>query len=137
MRRARKRLRSWLQKHDGGTRKRVQQDLHHEVSIHVRTRDGCCVLCGESDPQKLTSGHFCKRGWPGTAYDLRNCNCLCKSCNERDNEHPEFYKAYMLKRYGREVVAELLELKRGTRKVETVELEERLAEMRLLNRRAA
>lgn len=126
----RKPMRDWRQKHPKKTRARVKEDLFEVVSLIVRLRDGRCVICLETDRQKLTCGHFYKRRWLGTAFDLRNNNALCKTCNERDNYNQMPYLTYMVKHYGEDVISELFELRNSKRHIPTSELEDLLVTLK-------
>jgi len=53
---------------------------------------------------------------------------MCDACNRRHNSDPAPYLAYMIERYGPEVVAELDRLRADMRKVPDEELRRRLEE---------
>lgn len=88
---------------------KLTAEVHALVSKYVRLRDGKCVLCGSKE--NLTAGHWTKRGKKVITYDLRNVNCLCRDCNFRDwkdSFYHDIYTQWMTKKYGQQVVDELI-----------------------------
>jgi 5-methylcytosine-specific restriction endonuclease McrA len=123
---SKKRMRAWHDKPKAGTRPRVIRELDILVSQRTRQETPYCVLCGERDPQKLTCGHYIKRGNQHVRWTWRNLHTLCKICNGRDNEDRKPYTRFMLRTYTPKEMAELYGLASQTRKISTVELEELL-----------
>jgi 5-methylcytosine-specific restriction endonuclease McrA len=110
-------------------RKLLEAALDKRVSEIVRERDGHCVLCGATEG--LTAGHWIHRGKKRVRWDLRNVNCLCRTCNLTDNWQPQHHTAYMIKKHGDAVVLELVELSKGNAfKFSVVELREMLEGMK-------
>lgn len=87
--------------------KPIVKQLDSLVSKIVIARDGKCVLCGSKTA--LGCGHFEKRGHRGVRWDLRNCNCLCNFCNERDEREVWHYVNFIIAKYGDEVYSELFQ----------------------------
>lgn len=135
MRRTRRPLRDWRQKHPRGTRKRLIEDLDEACSLIVRRRDRRCVCCNERDWQKLTAGHFYSRRFYGTRWQLDNLHCQCRRCNELHNSNVWPFTNYMIEVVGTERLSELFTLRNSTRHISTVELEELLDELRLMQRK--
>lgn len=65
-----------------------------------------------------------------TRFDLRNCNAQCSRCNKRQNYNPAPYRAYMVFRYGEDVIAELDALRETKAKFEVWQMEELLKELK-------
>ena len=107
-----------------GSRRWLIAELDKHTSITVSRHDPRCVTCGAR--QGLQCSHFYSRRHLAIRFDLRNCNAMCAGCNRRHNTDPSAYLAYMLERYGPEVVAELDRLKTSLRKVSDEELLEML-----------
>jgi hypothetical protein len=131
----------------GTTRKRLRRRPYHsverkcglrdaldvEVSRVVRESNPACVLCGESDWQKLTCGHLFKRTHEATRFDTEeggNCSTLCKSCNDRDNHEHNIYVDWFKARYGLAAYEALEARARSDKSFETYELRAMLADLR-------
>jgi hypothetical protein len=110
---------------EAGSRRWVVAELDRLVSLIVRRRDRRCVTCGET--RGLQCSHFYSRRNLRVRFDLRNCHAMCSGCNRRHNSDPAPYLAFMLERYGAEVVAELDRLRADLRKVSDEELRQLLA----------
>lgn len=111
-----------------GERWRLIWELDREVSRVVRARDKRCVTCGTR--KGLTCSHYFKRGFMWTRFDLRNCNAQCSRCNKRQNTNPAPYRAYMVFRYGEEVIAELAALRERKEKFESWQMETLLGQLK-------
>jgi hypothetical protein len=112
------------------------QALDAEVSTRVRTDNPACVLCGESDWQKLTCGHLFKRTYEATRFDYHeggNCSTLCRLCNERDNRKHKIYVDWFKGRYGLEAYEALKARAKSNRSFECHELRAMLDELRAEN----
>ena len=103
-----------------GSRRWLVAELDRLVSLFVRGRDRRCVTCGSR--RNLQCSHFYSRRHLGVRFDLRNCHAMCGACNRRHNSDPEPYLAFMLERYGPDVVEELGRVRDGLRKVSDEEL---------------
>lgn len=88
------------------TRKKLIKLMDALVSKIVIARDGRCVCCIRKN--KLTCGHYVKRGKIQLRWDLENCNCQCAACNYKHNNYPEAYTHYMLRAYGPEKLSRIL-----------------------------
>ena len=111
-----------------GSRRWLIRELDVEVARVVRRRDRRCVTCGTR--QGLQCSHFFSRRYLAIRFDLRNCNAMCARCNRRHNSDSSPYLAYVLERYGPEVVAELDQLRGSLQKVSDEELWRWLGELR-------
>ena len=88
----------------------------------IRNRDQHCVLCGTT--YQLCNGHLVKRGKHSTRFDEKNCNCLCKRCNFRDEFDHDIYVSWFLKKYGEEEYQDLVKRGHTIKKFNRYELEE-------------
>lgn len=118
----------------------LRDALDAEVSRAVREQNPACVLCGESDWQKLTCGHLFKRTHEAARFDTEeggNCHTLCKSCNGRDNECHSTYVDWYKAKYGVKAYRALEARAKSGRTFEPYELRAMLDVLRAQNRRAA
>ena len=111
---------------EAGSRRWLVSELDRLVSVIVRRRDRRCVTCGET--RGLQCSHFYSRRHLAVRFDLRNCHAMCADCNRRHNSDPKPYLAFMLERYGAEVVEEMDALRGSLRKVPDEELRRLLRE---------
>jgi hypothetical protein len=104
-----------------------------ETSVIVRLRDAdaegfvsCCTCGVRKHWRRVDAGHFLDGRTNGTLFDLRGIHPQCKPCNGNLKQAPKDtkirYEAFMLERYGREVVDELRALARSTRQFTVAEL---------------
>lgn len=113
--------------------KTLKNKLDVAFSAWVRQRDAVdgiatCVTCGRSSPWKEGhAGHFIKRQYTATRYDPRNVHFQDVYCNTYRGGSLIEYTLYMQKRYGQEVVDELMRLKHTTAKLTRSDLESLLA----------
>jgi len=69
-----------------------------------------CVTCGKVkrwDAADMNAGHFVSRSRHATVFHFINCHPQCAACNKHKAGNAARYEAYMLGRYGRNVVDEL------------------------------
>lgn len=90
------------------------------MSLYIRqksrwTCERCKKLCrtgGEwfgDELAQLEASHYYPRGKEGTRFDPRNLTALCHNCHERMGERGNAeYDAFMLKKWGPQVLQELL-----------------------------
>lgn len=108
--------------------KTLKTKLDKVFSIYIRHRDtesegmGFCVTCGEY--RKLECGHFVRRQHVAVRWDDRNAAGQCYYCNHRLHGNEAEYYTVLIKRYGQEVVDELMRLKHTTAKLTRSDLEE-------------
>ena len=109
-----------------------------EFSIFIRLRDALnttgrqdflvCCSCGKTYPAFgkgcAQAGHFVPGRKNAILFDERNVHGQCYNCNHTLKGNWPGYMKFMLVRYGREIVDELLHLNKTVRKYGTVELEE-------------
>jgi hypothetical protein len=79
--------------------------LDRLLSLYIRKRDGCCVICGST--QYLNCGHYFSRVFYNVRWDFKNCNTQCASCNKKHEYNPEPYRRWMVMAYGEETIMEL------------------------------
>lgn len=92
---------STLQKYK---KKKLLSILDKLCSDLVVLRDKHCICCGESREELLTNGHYLRRGKFGTRWDLTNCNCQCRRCNNYHEISENPYRVAMEGKYGLGVV---------------------------------
>jgi hypothetical protein len=84
-----------------------------------------CVTCANVKPWKEQQcGHFVSRIYLATRWDERNCAVQCGACNVLRRGNYAEYSAYMLRKYGPEVIDELIVLKRRPIKLSAYDLEQ-------------
>jgi hypothetical protein len=114
------------------------------MQLYARLRDsdihgfGTCCSCGQTVPwEKLEGGHFQPKGrhYNSAAFDPRNINGQCTSCNCFLQGNPAGYKTFMEEKYGPDIFEELFLMSKKIRNKE--ELEELLKEYRQKNRELA
>ena len=91
------------------------------IRLRDADKDGyvSCVTCGKRSHWKgegMQAGHFISGRTLSLLFDPRNCHNQCYGCNVGQNGSYVEYFLYMEKRYGREVIDELRQLKGETRK---------------------
>lgn len=102
--------------------RQLKLDLEYLVSQITRRRTAYCVLCGESNWNRLEAGHFWHRAMPPTEFDLDNLRTLCRSCNQRHEHDPQPYRDYMLLTLGERGFDDLACKAHGNQKVGYCEL---------------
>jgi len=101
---------------------KLKRKLDKRFSAWIRRRDsatngntGFCVTCEKW--AVLQAGHFIPRQYLATRWLETNVHGQCSACNcWGHGEQAEYYRA-LVKRYGQEVVDELMRLKRTTVKM--------------------
>ncbi len=74
---------------------------------------GDCCSCGKHVYWKDgDAGHWQTRDSFATRFDERNVHLQCRACNRFKSGNPSGYAMFMLKKYGEEVMAEIVQLKR-------------------------
>ncbi len=101
--------------------KAIKRDLDKAFSRFIRMRDADdsglvrCVTCGrEYHWRDGHAGHFIKRQYLATRYDPRNAHFQDAYCNTYRGGALVEYTLYMIKRYGQEVIDELMKAKHQT-----------------------
>lgn len=105
----------------------LEQHLDAIVSELVRTITPYCVLCLESDPDKLSCGHYWKRFRRPTRWHLDNLATLCFDCNGKDNEMHGPYTVWLRRKLGTRRFDDLEELAHLNAVFNETELAEMLA----------
>lgn len=96
----------------------------------VRQKDsfdgyGTCATCKTVYNRKLLQcGHFISRVHLSTRWDERNCAPQCYACNVLRRGNPGEFALYLTKKYGPNIIAELVEKKRETVKYTRSDLED-------------
>ena len=112
------------------TVKSLKRKLDRIFSEYIRRRDsqpdgyGHCCTCGKV--LKWQDGdccHFIRRACNNTRFNEKNCNLGCRHCN-RGGERNASYAAFLIERYGPNILTELAELEHQTKRWFTWELEE-------------
>lgn len=109
-----------------------EQELDRVVSLLVRAITPFCVLCGESDPEKLTCGHFWKRFRRPTRWHMDNLATLCFSCNDADNRDHSPFTYWIFNKLGERGYADLAELAHCSKVFIETELAEMLSGFRTI-----
>ena len=82
----------------------------------------------------MQAGHFIPGRHNSILFDQRGCHAQCYSCNcGWLKGNPRKYQAYMLKRYGQEVIDELDRLDAQQKSFTPAELEDLLTHYKQLN----
>lgn len=114
----------------------VDKKLWKTFSEYIRRRDSVngickCITCDTTLPWKdMHAGHFISRRYKAIKYDERNVHAQCCGCNTFKNGEPEEYFIEMEKRYGRDVIDELIQKKREVCKYPYSWYEEKLEEFK-------
>lgn len=113
------------------TFKSLETKLDRVFSEYIRRRDAdeegraACSTCRRvAHWKELQCGHWIKRQHRSTRWDDRNCAVQCGACNLYKSGAMDDFAGYLLERYGKETVEELLALKRKTVKHTRADLEE-------------
>jgi hypothetical protein len=72
--------------------------VDRNYSRYIRRR-GACEICGRTDI-KLEAAHYFSRGKEAVRFDERNVHCLCYVCHKTSHEDKNYYKDWMIKKYG-------------------------------------
>ena len=102
------------------TLKKAKKNANTAFSKYIRTRDAhgnaflICVTCNKSYPAFgvgcAQAGHFIPGRHSMILYDERNCHGQCYNCNINLKGNWVEYESFMIKEYGRKVIAELKRL---------------------------
>ena len=109
-------------------------------SLYIRRRDAdtngyvTCVTCPTNKHYKMMdAGHFVSRKKEGTRYDDRNVFTQCKRCNIfMSGNKPEF-SIFLMKRFGKGIVEELVKTGNLIVRRRTWDYEELIAKFKELN----
>ena len=109
---------------------KLKRRLDILFSQWIRRRDtvtdgmGVCITC--CTVARLQAGHFIKRQHLATRWDERNVHGQCPRCNLWLHGNEGEYCNILIKRYGQDVVDELMRLKRTTVKMTRSDYEDLL-----------
>lgn len=103
-----------------------KKELWKVFAKYIKTRDNyTCFTCGnKGEGSGMHAGHFIEKSVGGLSlyFDERNVHAQCYRCNINLGGHHSEYYPRMIKKYGQDVVDELLDLKRnGYRKISNQE----------------
>lgn len=91
-----------------------------------------CYICGARGHWKnFDCGHYCKRGYMHTRWDLDDLRCCCVVCNRVLNGNYELYTKKLVEEIGESGVQKLWDKAYKTDKITTVELEEKLKKLKV------
>lgn len=125
-----------LRKHSKNKISVLKRKAWQKVSLFIRKRDADedgfvnCVTCGiRKHYTQGDAGHFIPGRGNSILFDIRGIHFQCKPCNGgfryqtfTKNEVAENYRKYMLKRYGKKVVEELIRKNRQIKQFKEKEL---------------
>ena len=121
-------------------RKRIRL-LHKKLwkltSLYVRTIEGGkCFTCPTRKPvSECHCGHYYDASVsnPQLNFDLRNLHCQCPDCNLFKSGNKVVYAYNLTKKYGSQILDDLMALKNQVIKWSPEIYEEKIAEMEKLN----
>ena len=122
-------------------RKQLIKKLDQVVSEVIRraySKNGIatCYTCGEQAPWKeMDCGHYIKRRFLNTRWEVSNLRTQCKKCNQALNGNYEIYTRNLIREKGPDEPDRLWKLARENKKLSNVELEELLAEWKSIKKR--
>lgn len=99
-------------------------------SEYIRRRDSvngyvkCCTCPVVDRWQNMDCGHFEKRGNLYVRWDERNAGVQCTACNQFNDGEYDKMKAYLILRWGEEVVNEVIRLSKQEIKLMQFEIDE-------------
>ena len=86
-----------------------------------------CITCNKVfEISNMDCGHYISRRFMSIRYDERNTHPQCVQCNRFEQGNIDVYTQKIIELYGRETLDELIELKNGTSKTTTIDLEAKL-----------
>ena len=119
-----------LRQRGKGTLSRLTHKLDRIFSEFIRRRDSdkdgnCrCCTCGVVRPWKeMHAGHYVGREARNTRWEEKNVHAQCPSCNTfHEGRKPE-YTLFLQKKYGTEIVEQLVVAGKRPRHFKPIELE--------------
>jgi hypothetical protein len=118
----------------------LKKKVWTEFSIYIRTRGAdhegynACVTCLNVLPwRELQAGHFIRGRLNANLFSERGCHPQCYGCNIHRQGHVVVYYRFMLKKYGEQVIDELIEQNNQTKKWAAGELAALYEKYRSLN----
>lgn len=91
----------------------LQKKLDTIFSEFIRRRDAkneiiTCCACGVRVHWKdADNSHFVSRQYLKTRYDERNCHASCRKCNRFLEGNKEGYSAFLIRKWGADIILEL------------------------------
>lgn len=116
-------------------RQRLIKQLDKVVSQYIRMHYADsrgyvrCYTCGKIDHWKnMDNGHFIKRRYLNTRWDVKNLRVQCQYCNRTLNGNYEVYTRKITNELGEQGVQELKQLALSGNKVSTTQIKQMLKE---------
>jgi len=95
--------------------KSLKSKLDTIFSLYIRRKDAdnrefaTCVTCfKKAHYSELQCGHYISRSYLATRYDDQNCAVQCLGCNVFKHGNMPAYTIYIQKKYGIEIINELV-----------------------------
>lgn len=86
-----------------------------------------CITCDRIfDINNMDCGHYISRRFLSLRWDERNTKPQCVKCNRFEQGNIDVYTIKMITLYGAEIINELNIIKNSTKKITTIEIEEKL-----------
>jgi len=112
---------------------KLKKKLDIPFSKYIRLKEtdggkqGRCITCGRTKNFKeLDAGHFISRNWYRTRWDERNVHIQCIQCNRFVGGEIDEYFLWMVDKYGRKEVEEMINRKHDVFLLERKWLEEQI-----------
>ena len=113
--------------------KKLITELDRVFSIYTRMKSADangivkCATCGKPDHWKfMDCGHFVSRKNQSVRWDDMNAEPQCKICNQLERGRPEKFQDYLIDKYGRDVVNQLIERRHSAMKLMKWEIQEKI-----------
>lgn len=123
---------------DSSERQRLIKELDRVTSLYVRQKGmdkngfNYCYTCGGRYHWKsLDCGHYIKRRYLHTRWDLDNVRPQCQNCNRTLGGNYGVYEKKIANELGKDNVLKLWDKAYDTSKISAVELEQRLKVQKL------
>ena len=100
---------------------KLKKECDRVFSLWVRNRERACVTCGSRN--NLQAGHYVSRSVNILRFDERNVHTQCVSCNIFKRGNMVEYSAFMLRKYGPDIIKKLLKEKQRLHQFTRKELE--------------
>lgn len=118
-------------------RKKLIKELDKYFSLYIRwyyaNPEGLdtCYTCGRTLPvYEAQCGHYIKRGYYNTRWELSNCRVQCKVCNEYKGGNYSVYEPKIKRELGVDEVQKLWDKAYSRVKIPTYELDEKLKQLK-------
>lgn len=133
-----KKATSHSKKYHSSKRQNLIKELDHLTSLYVRQKNAdkygmnICYTCGRKFFWKdLDCGHYIKRRFLNTRWDLDNLRPQCQYCNRNLGGNYRIYENKIANELGQEAVMKLWDKAYSQQKILDVELEQMIIEMKM------